>query len=95
MILFSKKIIYQPIYIFFITFSLVLIILVYDSTAMALWKLSKKRSELSYSIEKLKKDYEDLNKQIKKAHTPEYIEKEAIDRLNLLKPKDLLIVFSE
>lgn len=69
--------------------------LAYDSTVMALFKLSKRKKELVQNIDQLQAKYLVLSDDIKKAHDPKYLEMQAIDRLGLLRSQDLLIVFSD
>ena len=95
LVFFFKKVIYQPVYVLLICLCLVLADLAYDSTVMALFKLSKKKKELVQNIDRLQEDYLTLSEDIKRAYDPHYLEMQAIDRLGLLRSKDLLIVFSD
>ena len=92
---FIRTLMYQPFYVFLLCAGFVLVNLVYDQTAVTLLKLSNKKKELVANIDELQKEYTLLTEKIKIAHSPGYIENQAVDRLSLLKPNDLLIVFSD
>ena len=94
-VFFLRKVIYQPVYVLLICLCLVLVDLAYDSTVMALLKLSKKKKELVQNIDKLQEENLVLSDDIKRAYDPQYLEMQAIDRLGLLRSQDLLIVFSD
>ncbi len=94
-VFFLRKVIYQPVYVLLICLCLVLVDLAYDSTVMALLKLSKKKKELVQNIDKLQEENLVLSDDIKRAYDLQYLEMQAIDRLGLLRSQDLLIVFSD
>lgn len=66
-----------------------------DGTLYRLWSLNNESKNMKVKIEDTKISIEQLEKQIKMAHDPKFIEREARDRFDLVNKDDIVFVFNE
>ncbi len=66
-----------------------------DGTLYQLWELKNETKHMKSKIESTKVSIELLEKQIKMAHDPRFIEREARDRFDLVNKDDIVFVFNE
>lgn len=66
-----------------------------DGTLYRLWALNNETKNMTVKIEETKISIAQLEKQIKMAHDPKFIEREARDRFDLVNKDDIVFVFNE
>ncbi len=69
--------------------------LLFNGTFIRLWGLRRDNYQLEQQIRIAKNDIADLNRQLRQAKDPQFIEKVAMDRLDLASEDDLVFVFAE
>ena len=69
--------------------------LITDGTAVKIWKLSQKKAHLIDNINNFKKKSSDISLEIQKHYMPDYLEKVAMERLDMVGKNDLIFVFSQ
>ncbi|MCE3009071.1 MAG: septum formation initiator family protein [Proteobacteria bacterium] len=62
---------------------------------MQLYKLERDRETLVSQIVKAQQDIAELDRQLKLAKDPAFIEKQALDRYDLIDENDLMFVFAD
>jgi cell division protein FtsB len=60
-----------------------------------LWRLNRDAAELNRRMDKLRAESIDLDKKIKRAKDPNFIELEAREKFDLASEGDLIFVFSD
>jgi len=86
--------IHRPQKVLFICLALILMSLVFDGTLIKIWRLNKNIKNFETESMKLSTDIHAVNKQIRQAHDPDFLEREARDRFDLVNEGDLIFVFS-
>ena len=86
---------FYPKQIFFISIVVGVLSLFWDGTARTWVRLKSRESGLVDSIKKSGQQVSALERKIKKAHDPRYLEQEARERFDLVREGDLVFVFSE
>lgn len=62
---------------------------------MNLYGLHRDKAELQGQIKRLSADLKDLDQQIARSRDPAFVERQALDQLDMASEKDLVFVFSE
>ena len=90
-----EKILMSPQIIFGVCSIMVIFHLITDSTALKIWKLSQKKTNLIKSINSFRKKSSNISLEIKKHYMPSYLEEIAIERFDMAEANDLIFVFSQ
>jgi cell division protein FtsB len=69
--------------------------LLFNGSFITLWGMHRDREKISQQIEQIRGQVIDLQSQLKLAKDPSFIEKQAMDRFDLVSENDLVFVFSE
>ncbi|MBX7232508.1 MAG: septum formation initiator family protein, partial [Bdellovibrionales bacterium] len=85
----------RPLGVFWICLFIISINLVLDGTLLRFWGLKKDFIQLQKDSVQLNQEINKMTTQIKRAHDPVFVEREARDRFNLVKEKDLVFVFTD
>jgi cell division protein FtsB len=85
----------SPTKILWICAILVVLNLVLDGSLFRLWKLHRDFDQLTVDLMSLQGQSEQLKTQLKKAKDPEFMEREARDRFDLVNEGDLVFVFAD
>jgi cell division protein FtsB len=89
------RFLYRPGRVFLACFCLGLLSLFSNGTFMQLYKLERDRETLVSQIVKAQQDIAELDRQLKLAKDPAFIEKQALDRYDLIDENDLMFVFAD
>lgn len=65
-----------------------------DGSALRLWSLHRNHQALTETITRTRERTEQLKRRVREARQPEFIERAARDRFDLVKDGDLLFIFS-
>jgi cell division protein FtsB len=74
-------------------FALVGILL--DGTLYQMWQLNAEKKNIHQKISETQTSIQKLQKQIRMAHDPRFIEREARDRFDLVSKDDIVFVFND
>ena len=85
----------RPIQVAIVSIILVTAGLLFDGSLFRLWRLNRDSAELNSRMSKLRADSRVLDKKIKKAKDPNFIELEAREKFDLASEGDLIFVFSD
>lgn len=66
-----------------------------DGTLYRLWELNSEKKIMQHKIAETQISIEKLQKQIRMANDPKFIEREAMDRFDLVNKDDIVFVFSD
>lgn len=69
--------------------------IVLDGSLFRLWGLYRDHNEVQTQVAQLQKSTEQMAIRLKKAKDPSFLEREALDRLDLVNEGDLVFVFAE
>ncbi len=72
----------------------VLVALLFDGTLIKIWKLNQDIAKLENNIIDVGQANRNVRMQISQANDPQFIEREARDRFDLVEENDLVFVFS-
>lgn len=67
--------------------------LIVDGSVLELWKLTGERKKAQAQIEETKKQIAHLQQELIRAQDPEFIQRQARDRFNMVGEHDLLFLF--
>jgi cell division protein FtsB len=76
-----------------LTFALIGILL--DGTLYQMWQLNVEKKKVQQKITETKTSIQKLQKNIRMAHDPRFIEREARDRFDLVNKDDVVFVFND
>jgi len=68
---------------------------VLDGTLYKIWSLNNERKNVEAKVTETQKSIQTLQKQIKMAHDPKFIEREARNRFDLVNKDDVVFVFAD
>lgn len=89
------KLLNQPLKIFFICLCFATVSLLLNGTFLQLYRLHRDQDVLQEQIRSTKLQILDLDKQLKMAKDPVFIERQALDNYDLVDEHDLMFIFSE
>jgi cell division protein FtsB len=69
--------------------------IVLDGTFYKIWALNNEKKNMEVKIVDVQKSLHTLQNQVKMAHDPKFIEREARDRFDLVNKDDIVFVFAE
>ena len=69
--------------------------LLFNGGLVNLYSLHRDRADIKGQIIQLHKNLTQLDLQLKRAHDPAFIERQALDQLDMASAQDLVFVFSE
>ena len=92
---FIENLLMSPHILLGICFVLVIFHLIADGTALKVWKLSQRETDLIDSIDRLERKHSDISLDIQKHYKPDYLKRVATERFDFLQEHDLIFVFSE
>lgn len=90
-----EKLLMSPQIVLGVCLIIVTLHLITDGTAVKIWKLSQKKAKLTDNINNFKKKSSDISLEIQKHYMPDYLEKVAMERLDMVGKNDLIFVFSQ
>lgn len=90
-----NSIIHRPLKVLWFCLALAFVNLVVDGSLLRLWGLHRDFSSTQDKIKNLTTQSAEIDKKLVKAADPSFIEREAIDRLDLVNEGDLVFVFSD
>lgn len=85
----------SPSKVFLTCFVFAFVFLVADGSLIQLWGLHRNHLRLKESIVKYETHVNELEEQLKLANRPEFVEKKARDRFDLVNKDEIVFVFSE
>lgn len=85
----------RPLQVLTVSFFLVAAGLLLDGSLFRLWRLHRDSKEIARRTELLRSETIDLDKKIKRAKDPNFIELEAREKFDLANEGDLIFVFSD
>ncbi len=85
----------QPRRVFLLTGLGVVAYLLLSGSFLNIYKLSKTRDKIQGQVQSLQMESEDLKAQIRLSKDPQFLESQAVDRLDLAEESDLVFVFPE
>jgi hypothetical protein len=89
------RILHQPLKIFWICVTLAAVSLLLNGALFQLYKLHRDQGLIQGQIEATRMQVLDLNRQLKMAKDPVFIERQALDNYDLVSDKDLVFVFGD
>ena len=89
------KLLNQPLKIFLFCLCFGTLSLLFNGTFLQLYRLHRDQDVLIEQIRSTKIQILDLDKQLKMAKDPVFIERQALDNYDLVEEHDLMFVFSE
>jgi len=89
------KLLNQPLKIFLICLCFATVSFIFNGTFLQLYRLHRDQDVLHDQIRSAKVQILDLDKQLKMAKDPVFIERQALDNYDLVEEHDLMFVFSE
>jgi cell division protein FtsB len=89
------KLLQQPFKIFLICLTFAFLSLIANGTLLQLYRMHRDQNVLHEQIRATRLQVLDLDKQLKMAKDPVYIERQALDNYDLIEENDLMFVFSE
>ncbi|MEZ0392327.1 MAG: septum formation initiator family protein [Pseudobdellovibrionaceae bacterium] len=89
------KLLNQPLKIFLLCLAFATLSLVLNGTFLQLYRLHRDRDVLQEQIKSTRLNILDLDKQLRMAKDPVFIERQARDNYDLVDEHDLMFVFSE
>ena len=92
---FIEKLLMSPHIILVLCLIWVILHLIVDGTAIKIWKLAQKEADLTENIALLEQKTQDISIEIKKNYMPEYLERLARERFDLVQDQDLVFVFPQ
>ncbi len=93
--MFLQRLLRQPLKICILCFVFALVSVLLNGALMNLYGLQRDREQLNEQMSKIEKDLQNLNGQLKRAKDPAFIERQALDNLDMASDHDLVFVFSE
>ncbi len=84
----------KPLSVFWVCLALLVIHLLLRGSFIQWWSLLSYRASLLDQIQAVQLQSEQLEHQIKEAHHPEFIERQARNQLDLVREGDLIFVFT-
>jgi cell division protein FtsB len=85
----------NPVQVFWFCLSVIFVTCVLDGSLLHLWALHRDKNDLHQQVAMLKIENQKVKAMIKRASDPTFIEREAMDRFDLVEEGDLVFVFSE
>lgn len=85
----------QPLKVFWICAAVCFASVILDGSFIRLWSLHKEASALEEKIIAAKERYKQTEFKLQEAQSPQFIERQARDQLDLVKEGDLVFVFAE
>lgn len=85
----------NPLKVFVVCFSLVIVGLIFDGSLFHLWRLKRDSAELATRMQVLRTQSNEIEKKINRARDPNFIELEAREKFDLASEGDLVFVFSD
>ena len=92
---FLSHLLNHPIKVIWLCLAFAFVNLVIDGSLLRLWSLQRERRDVVEKREKILQETAKLEMKIEKASDPDFIEKEARNRFDLVNEGDLVFVFSE
>jgi hypothetical protein len=89
------RILHQPLKVFWICVSLAGTSLLLNGGLIQLYRLHRDQALVTTQIQAAQTQVLDLNRQLKMAKDPVYIERQALDNYDLVSEKDLVFVFAD
>lgn len=89
------KLLHQPFKVFLICLTFAIGSLLFNGTFLQLYRLHRDQEVLGEQIAAAKMSILDLDKQLKMAKDPVFIERQALDNYDMINEHDLMFVFSE
>lgn len=86
---------YRPSRVLWVCLGLTFSILVFDGSLLRLWGLHRNFDRIEANIVELKGKSSALEEKLRLANRPEFVEKQARDRLDLVGKDELVFIFSE
>lgn len=90
-----RRFLYRPGRVFAVCLAFLAMNLVFDGILWRLWGLHHDHERRGSEIALLKEQVTSLDRQLKQARDPSFIERQARDRLDLVGQNDLLFVFPQ
>lgn len=85
----------KPNQVFWTCVAIAVINIVLDGSLFRLWGLYRDHNEIQSQVAQLEVSTEQMTIRLKKAKDPSFLEREALDRLDLVNEGDLVFVFAE
>lgn len=89
------KILYKPYFTLLFCFFFLFINLILDSTLFRIFHLNQNLRVIQNRIEHIEKQNKNIEDKIKKAHDPDFVEKEIRQRLDYTNEGDLIFIFPD
>ncbi len=89
------RLLMSPRNILMLCFIFALVGILLDGTLYQLWELNSEKKNIQHKISETQISIQKLQKQIRMAHDPKFIEREARDRFDLVNKDDIVFVFSD
>jgi cell division protein FtsB len=90
-----NRLLMSPRKILFWCFIFALVGILLDGTIFQMWQLTEEKKNVEQKISETKITIQKLQKQIRMAHDPRFIEREARDRFDLVNKDDVVFVFND
>ncbi|MBY0316177.1 MAG: septum formation initiator family protein [Bdellovibrionales bacterium] len=85
----------QPFKIFWLCLIVGFVTLLYDGSFWNLWSLHHNYKEMEKRIQAVNEETSNLNFKVQESNGREFIERQAMDQLGLVREEDLIFVFSD
>ena len=89
------QLLHQPLKVLSICLSFATISLLFNGGIFQLYRLHRDQATVASQIQAAKSQVIDLDRQLKMAKDPIYIERQALENYDLIDERDLVFVFSE
>ena len=89
------RVLQNPLRVFWVCLGLIFFNFMIDGSPLRLWSLHREQDELRAQVASLKVENNRVKALIKKASDPNFIEREARDRFDLVEESDLVFIFSQ
>ena len=89
------RLLMSPRKVLLLCFIFALVGILLDGTLYQMWELNAEKKNMQHKIQDTQITIQKLQKQIRMAHDPKFIEREARDRFDLVSKDDIVFVFSD
>lgn len=90
-----RAILNHPFKVFWMCVVFAIVTLLYDGSFWNLWSLHRNHKEMQKRIQVIQEETSLLNFKVQESNGREFIERQAMDQLGLVREEDLIFVFSD
>lgn len=89
------RFLHNPVRVLWLCLAFIAVSLLLNGSMLRIYGLKRDHARLIQQTDQVNAQIIDLERQLKQAHDPSYIERQALDRYDLVEANDLVFVFSD